>query len=87
MGVKWFHVVFDTIKRILQRDTSHKIRPVFRRKGMNGKNSKGRRSCYVDESEWPVFENTHETIVCRETFDNVKPTSRNTRWQKGANSG
>ena len=31
-----------------------------------------KKSHYVDESEWTIFENTHEAIIDQETFDNVQ---------------
>ena len=36
------------------------------------KHFKDKKSHYVDESEWMVFENTHEPIIDQETFDNVQ---------------
>ena len=36
------------------------------------KNFKDKKSHYVDESEWTIFENTHEAIIDQETFDNVQ---------------
>ena len=36
------------------------------------KHFKDKKSQYVDESEWLVFENTHEAIIDQETFDNVQ---------------
>ena len=36
------------------------------------KHFKDKKSHYVDESEWTVFENTHEAIIDQETFDNVQ---------------
>ena len=35
------------------------------------KHFKDKKSHYVDESEWMIFENTHEAIIDQETFDNV----------------
>ena len=37
-----------------------------------GKHFKDKKSHYVDESEWTIFENTHEAIIDQETFDNVQ---------------
>jgi len=36
------------------------------------KHFKDKKSHYVDESEWLVFEDTHEAIIDQETFDNVQ---------------
>ena len=36
------------------------------------KHFKDKKSHYVDESEWTIFENTHEAIIDQETFDNVQ---------------
>jgi len=36
------------------------------------KHFKDKKSKYVDESKWIVFENTHEPIISRELFDNVQ---------------
>ena len=36
------------------------------------KHFKDKNSHYVDESEWTIFENTHEAIIDQETFDNVQ---------------
>ena len=36
------------------------------------KHFKDKKSHYVDESEWTIFENTHEPIIDQETFDNVQ---------------
>ena len=36
------------------------------------KHFKDKKSHYVDENEWTVFENTHEAIIDQETFDNVQ---------------
>ncbi|MDD3339492.1 MAG: recombinase family protein [Lachnospiraceae bacterium] len=33
---------------------------------------KDKKSKYVDESEWTIFETTHEPIIDQETFDNVQ---------------
>lgn len=36
------------------------------------KHFKDKKSHYVDESEWTIFENTHKAIIDQETFDNVQ---------------
>ena len=36
------------------------------------KHFKDKKSHYIDESEWTVFENTHEAIIDQATFDNVQ---------------
>ncbi len=36
------------------------------------KHFKDKKSKYVDESEWTIFENTHEPIIDQETFENVQ---------------
>lgn len=36
------------------------------------KHFKDKKSRYVDESEWTIFENTHEAIIDQDTFDNVQ---------------
>ena len=36
------------------------------------KHFKDKKSHYVDESEWTIFENTHEAIIDQETFDKVQ---------------
>ena len=36
------------------------------------KHFKDKKSHYVDESEWTIFENTHEPIIDQGTFDNVQ---------------
>ena len=36
------------------------------------KHFKDKKSHYVDESEWTIFENAHEAIIDQETFDNVQ---------------
>jgi len=36
------------------------------------KHFKDKKSKYVDESKWVIFENTHEAIVSRELFENVQ---------------
>ena len=36
------------------------------------KHFKDKKSHYVDESEWTIFENTHEPIIDQDTFDNVQ---------------
>ena len=43
------------------------------------KHFKDKKSHYVDESEWTIFENTHEAIIDQETFDNVQRIRGNTR--------
>lgn len=43
------------------------------------KHFKDKKSHYVDESEWTVFENTHEPIITQELFDNVKRIRANVR--------
>jgi len=39
------------------------------------KSKKDKKSKYVDESEWKVFENTHEAIIDQDTYDNVQHQS------------
>ncbi len=36
------------------------------------KHFKDKKSHYVDESDWMIFENTHEAIIDQDTFDNVQ---------------
>ena len=36
------------------------------------KHFKGKKSHYVDEQHWLIFENTHEPIIDQATFDNVQ---------------
>lgn len=36
------------------------------------KHFKDKKSHYVDESEWVIFENTHDAIIDQETYDNVQ---------------
>lgn len=36
------------------------------------KHFKDKKSRYVDENEWTIFENTHEAIIDQDTFDNVQ---------------
>ena len=43
------------------------------------KHYKDKKSHYVDESEWLIFENTHEPIIDQETFDNVQRIRSNIR--------
>ena len=43
------------------------------------KHFKDKKSHYVDESEWTIFENTHEAIINQETFDNVQRIRGNAR--------
>ena len=43
------------------------------------KHFKDKKSHYVDESEWVIFENTHEPIIDQETFDNVQRIRGNAR--------
>ena len=43
------------------------------------KHFKDKKSRYVDESEWTIFENTHEPIIDQETFDNVQRIRSNVR--------
>lgn len=43
------------------------------------KHFKDKKSHYVDESEWTVFENTHEPIIDQETFDLVQKIRCNVR--------
>ena len=43
------------------------------------KHFKDKKSHYVDESEWVIFENTHEPIIDQETFDNVQRIRANVR--------
>ena len=43
------------------------------------KHFKDKKSRYVDESEWTIFENTHEAIIDQDTFDNVQRIRSNVR--------
>ena len=43
------------------------------------KHFKDKKSHYVDESEWTIFENTHEPIITQELFDNVQRIRANVR--------
>ncbi len=43
------------------------------------KHFKDKKSRYVDESEWTIFENTHEPIIDLDTFDNVQRIRSNVR--------
>ena len=43
------------------------------------KHFKDKRSHYVDEDEWEVFENTHEPIIDEETFNNVQRIRNNVK--------
>ena len=43
------------------------------------KHFKDKKSHYVDESEWTIFENAHEAIIDQETFDNVQRVRGNAR--------
>ena len=43
------------------------------------KHFKDKKSHYVDESEWVIFENTHEPIIDQDTFDNVQRIRSNVR--------
>lgn len=43
------------------------------------KHFKDKKSHYVDESEWTIFENTHEAIIDQETFDNVQRIRANVK--------
>ena len=43
------------------------------------KNFRDKKSHYVDESEWTIFENTHEAIIPQELFDNVQRIRANVR--------
>ena len=43
------------------------------------KHFKDKKSHYVNESEWTIFENTHEAIIDQETFDNVQRIRGNAR--------
>lgn len=43
------------------------------------KHFKDKKSHYVDENEWTIFENTHEAIIDQETFDNVQRIRGNVR--------
>ena len=43
------------------------------------KHFKDKKSHYVDESEWTIFENTNEAIIDQETFDNVQRIRGNAR--------
>jgi len=43
------------------------------------KHFKDKKSHYVPEDEWMIFENTHEPIIDQETFDNVQRIRSNVR--------
>ena len=43
------------------------------------KHFKDKKSHYVPESEWTIFENTHEAIIDQETFDNVQRIRANVK--------
>lgn len=43
------------------------------------KHFKDKKSHYVPENEWMIFENTHEPIIDQETFDNVQRIRGNAR--------
>lgn len=43
------------------------------------KHFKDKKSHYVDESEWTIFENTHDAIIDQETFDNVQRIRANVK--------
>ena len=43
------------------------------------KHFKDKKSHYVDESQWTIFENTHEAIIDQTTFDNVQRIQGNVR--------
>jgi DNA invertase Pin-like site-specific DNA recombinase len=43
------------------------------------KHFKDKKSHYVDESDWIIFENTHEATIDKETFDNVQRIRSNVR--------
>ena len=53
------------------------IRPYRRR--LPRKNFKDKKSHYVPESEWTIFENTHEPIITQELYDNVQRIRANVR--------
>ena len=43
------------------------------------KHFKDKKSHYVDESQWVIFENTHEPIITQELYDNVQRIRANVR--------
>lgn len=43
------------------------------------KHFKDKKSKYVSEDKWLIFENTHEAIIDQETFDNVQRIRRNVK--------
>ena len=43
------------------------------------KHFKDKKSHHVDESEWTIFENTHEPIITQEMYDNVQRIRANVR--------
>ena len=47
------------------------------------KHFKDKKSHYVDESEWTIFENTHDAIIDQETFDNVQRIRGNVKRYPG----
>ena len=40
------------------------------------KHFKDKKSHYVHESEWSIFENTHEAVIDEETFENLQRTEQ-----------
>ena len=76
MGLHQSHVFSDPYNW-----TSNTVASILKRKDYLGhtvnfkskKNSyKDKKNHYVPESEWVIFENTHEPIIDQETFDNVQ---------------
>ena len=43
------------------------------------KHFKDKKSHYVSEDEWTIFENTHEAIIDQQTFDLVQKIRSNVR--------
>ena len=43
------------------------------------KHFKDKKSHYVSEDEWTIFENTHEAIIAQQTFDLVQKIRSNVR--------
>ena len=72
---KPFHWQSSTVASMLKRREylGHTVN--FKTK----KHFKDKKSHYVDEKEWVVFENTHEQIVDKITFDNVQRIRSNVK--------
>jgi DNA invertase Pin-like site-specific DNA recombinase/ssDNA-binding Zn-finger/Zn-ribbon topoisomerase 1 len=51
------------------------------------KHLKDKRSTYTDESEWKIFENVHEPIIDRATFENVQRVSKSMKRKRTDKKG